>query len=102
MRADMQNLFMGIHMLFHAHSKDLTIRDMEPELARHGYKVGEREVKKELEHLTDLNFLTAHGEEYSLTGTGIEEFKEIQAMLKELCSEVLDPVEQKEKARTEA
>ncbi|GIP28102.1 hypothetical protein J23TS9_32320 [Paenibacillus sp. J23TS9] len=102
MRADMQNLFMGIHMLYHAHTKDLTVRDMEPELERHGYKVGEREVKKELEHLTELNFLTAHGDEYSLTGTGIEEFKDIQVMLKELCGEVLEPVEQSEKERTEA
>lgn len=101
MRADVQNLFMSIHMLYHAHQQDLTIRDMLPEIERHGYKVGEREVKQELEHLTDLNFLTAHGDEYSLTGTGIEEFKDIQVMLRELCGEVLKPIEQMERTRTE-
>lgn len=96
MRADVQNLFIGIHMLYHAHQRDLTIRDMQPELERHGYKVGDREVKQELERLTEENFLTSHGEGYSITGAGIEEFKEIQSKLKELCSEVLKPVQRKQ------
>jgi len=95
MRADVQNLFIGIHMLYHAHERDLTVSEMQPELERHGYKVGDREVKQELERLTQENFLTAHGDAYSLTGAGIEEFKEIQSRLKELCNEVLKPVKAK-------
>lgn len=95
MRADVQNLFIGIHMLYLAHERDLTISEMQPELERHGYKVGDREVKFELERLTEENFLTAHGDAYSLTGAGIEEFKEIQNKLKDLCEEVLKPVNQK-------
>ncbi|ANY73018.1 hypothetical protein [Paenibacillus ihbetae] len=95
MRADVQNLFIGIHMLYHAHERDLTVSEMQPELERHGYKVGDREVKQELERLTQENFLTAHGDAYSLTGAGIEEFKEIQSRLKELCNEVLKPVKVK-------
>lgn len=102
MRADVQNLFMSIHMLYHAHHHDLTIRDMQPVLEAHGYKVGEREVKQQLEHLTELNFLTAHGDEYSLTGTGIGEFKEIQVMLQMLCGEVLAPLEETESANAGA
>lgn len=95
MRADVQNLFIGIHMLYHAHERDLTVSEMQPELERHGYKVGDREVKNELERLTQENFLTVHGDAYSLTGAGIEEFKELQTKLKELCNEVLKPVNAK-------
>ena len=95
MRADVQNLFIGIHMLYHAHERDLTVSEMQPELERHGYKVGDREVKNELERLTQENFLTAHGDAYSLTGAGIEEFKELQSKLKELCNEGLKPVNAK-------
>ncbi|ASA25518.1 hypothetical protein [Paenibacillus donghaensis] len=92
MRADVQNLFIGIHMLYQAHEKDLTIIEMQPILEELGYRVAEREVKQELERLTQENFLTAHGEGYSITGTGIEEFKAIQSKLKVLCTEVLGPV----------
>ncbi|GAB6992320.1 hypothetical protein [Paenibacillus pini] len=92
MRADVQNLFIGIHMLYRGHQGDLTIHDMLPELEQQGYKVGEREVKQELEHLTELNFLTSHSDGYSLTGTGINEFKEIQTMLQTLGDEVLQSV----------
>jgi repressor of nif and glnA expression len=92
MRADVQNLFIGIHMLYFAHEKDLTLSEMHPELENMGYRVGEREVKQELERLTQENFLTAHGEAYSITGTGIEEFKAIQEKLQVLCTEVLKPV----------
>ncbi|NMO97371.1 hypothetical protein [Paenibacillus lemnae] len=98
MRADVQNLFIGIHMLYHAQQRDLTISDMQPELERHGYRVGDREVKAELERLTQENFLTSHGEGYSITGAGIEEFKRIQIKLKELCSEVLKPLDKGEAA----
>lgn len=90
MRADVQNLFIGIHMLHSAHQKDLTIMEMQPELEELGYRVAEREVKQELERLTQDNFLTAHGEGYSITGTGIEEFKAIRTKLQVLCSEVID------------
>ncbi|OKP73860.1 hypothetical protein A3844_09175 [Paenibacillus helianthi] len=92
MRADVQNLFIGIHMLYCAHEKDLTLAEMLPELENLGYRVAEREVKQELERLSQENFLTAHGEAYSLTGTGIEEFKAIQQKLQVLCTEVLKPV----------
>ncbi|MFE4713718.1 MULTISPECIES: hypothetical protein [Paenibacillus] len=92
MRADVQNLFIGIHMLYFAHEKDLTIAGMQPELEKLGYRVAEREVKQELERLTQENFLTAHDDAYSLTGTGIEEFKAIQDKLGVLCTEVLKPV----------
>ncbi|WP_379158556.1 hypothetical protein [Paenibacillus sp. sgz5001063] len=92
MRADVQNLFIGIHMLYCAHEKDLTLTEMLPELENLGYRVAEREVKQELERLSQENFLTAHGEAYSLTGTGIEEFKAIQKKLQVLCDEVLKPV----------
>jgi len=77
-------------MLYCAHDKDLTISEMQPELEDLGYRVAEREVKQELERLTQDNFLTAHGEGYSITGTGIEEFKAIRAKLQVLCSEVID------------
>lgn len=92
MRADVQNLFMGIHMLYYAHDRDLTLTEMLPELEKLGYRVAEREVKQELERLTQENFLTSHGDAFSLTGTGIEEFKAIQAKLGVLCTEVLKPV----------
>lgn len=91
MRADVQNMFIGIHMLYNARERDLTVIDMQNELENFGYRIGEREVKQELERLTQDNFLTAHGEQYSITGTGIEEFKEIETKLKLLCSEVLKP-----------
>jgi len=92
MRADIQNMFMGIHMLYFAHEKDLTITDMQPELEDLGYRVAEREVKQELERLTQSNFLTAHDDAYSITRTGIEEFKDIQAKLKVLSTGVLKPL----------
>ncbi|MFD1776410.1 hypothetical protein [Paenibacillus rhizophilus] len=92
MRADVQNMFIGIHMLYYARERDLTVADMQNELEKYGYRIGEREVKQELERLTQENFLTAHGEEYSITGTGIEEFKGILAKLELVCSEVLKPV----------
>jgi repressor of nif and glnA expression len=91
MRADVQNLFIGIHMLYFAHEKNLTVTEMQPELENLGYRVAEREVKQELERLTQDNFLTAHDDAYSITGTGIEEFKRIQAKLQVLCTEVLKP-----------
>ncbi|ULO06996.1 hypothetical protein H1230_29305 [Paenibacillus sp. 19GGS1-52] len=92
MRADVQNMFIGIHMLYCAHERDLTLLEMQPELENLGYRVAEREVKQELERLTQENFLSAHGEAYSLTGTGIEEFKAIQAKLQVLCTEVIKPI----------
>ncbi|WP_025690920.1 hypothetical protein [Paenibacillus zanthoxyli] len=92
MRADVQNMFIGIHMLYHARERDLTVDDMQTKLENYGYRIGEREVKQELERLTQDNFLTAHGEEYSITGTGIEEYKEILAKLELLLREVRKPV----------
>lgn len=92
MRADVQNLFIGIHMLYFAHERDLTLMEMQPELEKMGYRVAEREVKQELERLAQENFLTAHGDAFSITGTGIEEFKAIQEKLKVLSNEVLKPV----------
>lgn len=89
MRADVQNLFIGIHMLYWARDKDVTISEMLLGLEDLGYRVAEREVKQELEKLTLDNFLTAHNEGYSITGTGIEEFKDIRAKLKVLCNEVV-------------
>ncbi|AKG37378.1 hypothetical protein, partial [Paenibacillus durus] len=91
MRADVQNMFIGIHMLYHARERDLTVADMQTKLEKYGYRIGEREVKQELERLTQDNFLTAHGEEYSITGTGIEEYKEILAKLELLLREVRKP-----------
>ncbi|AWB46784.1 hypothetical protein DCC85_03175 [Paenibacillus sp. CAA11] len=97
MRADVQNLFIRIHMLYNAKQQDLTTGDALVLLEKRGYKVGEREVKQELEHLTEDNFLTPHDDMFSITGAGLEELKEIQTVLAELCSEVLQP-EQQEKA----
>ncbi|WP_379127747.1 hypothetical protein [Paenibacillus sp. sgz500958] len=91
MRADVQNLFIGFHMLYFAHERNLMVMEIQPELEKLGYRVGEREVKQELERLTQENFLTAHGDAYSITGTGIEEFKAIQSKLQLLSSEVLKP-----------
>lgn len=45
MRADVQNLFIGIHMLYIAHERDLTLSDTLPELESLGYRVAEREVE---------------------------------------------------------
>ncbi|WP_046216366.1 hypothetical protein [Paenibacillus wulumuqiensis] len=89
MHAEVQNLFIRIHMLHQATQHKLTINDMQPILESHGYRVGDREVKQELEHLTTENMLTANGEEYMITGTGIGELKEIRKRLTMLCSEVV-------------
>ncbi|MNE89074.1 hypothetical protein D3C87_462390 [compost metagenome] len=91
MRADVQNLFIRIHMLHNAGMEDINMGDMLLLLEKHGYKVAEREVKQELERLTEDNFLTPHDDQYSITGAGIEELKEIKAVLHGLCSEVLQP-----------
>ncbi|MFM9281544.1 hypothetical protein [Paenibacillus jiagnxiensis] len=90
MHAEVQNLFIRIHMLYFAQQQDLTVRDIQPVLEERGYRVGEREVKQELEHLTQENFLTAHDDQFSITGTGIEELKEIQHVLGIMCSEVVE------------
>ncbi|HBU83296.1 hypothetical protein QP794_29630 [Paenibacillus sp. UMB7766-LJ446] len=89
MHAEVQNLFVRIHLLYLAQNQDLTVSDALPLLEERGYRVGEREIKQELEHLTQENFLTAHGDQWSLTGTGIEEFKEITAVLGRVSEELL-------------
>lgn len=89
MRADVQNLFIRIQMLDQAVREDLTVHGMLPLLESQGYKVGEREVKQELEHLTEDNFLTAHDDAYSMTGAGREELKEIREALEKLCKTVV-------------
>ncbi|MGS5018411.1 hypothetical protein [Paenibacillus sp. JJ1683] len=89
MHADVQNLFIRIQMLFYAHQDDLTVRDIQPVLEERGYRVGEREVKQELENLTQENFLTPHDDMFSLTGAGIEELQEIQSMLGVLYEDVV-------------
>ncbi|WP_410770868.1 hypothetical protein [Fontibacillus sp. BL9] len=91
MRADVQNLFIRIHMLHQATREDLTVSDTLPLLEAQGYKVGEREVKQELERLTEDNFLTSHDDVYSMTGAGMEEIKEIRAVLGKLCETVTQP-----------
>ncbi|MGF7048470.1 repressor of nif and glnA expression [Paenibacillus sp. DS2015] len=102
MHAEVQNLFIRIHLLSQAQENNLKIYDMLPELERQGYKIGEREVKLEMEKLNQLNFLTSHGDEYSMTGLGIAEFKDIKKMLKELCDEVLDISDQDKTTSTKA
>ncbi|WP_025686579.1 hypothetical protein [Paenibacillus maysiensis] len=89
MRADVQNLFIRIQMLSYAHENDLTVSDIQPVLEERGYRVGEREVKQELENLTQENFLTPHDDLFSITGAGIEELKEIQTMLGVLYKDVV-------------
>ncbi|MBE7900462.1 hypothetical protein G7L40_04910 [Paenibacillus polymyxa] len=89
MHADVQNLFIRIQMLSYAHQDDLTVRDIQPVLEERGYRVGEREVKQELENLTQENFLTPHDDMFSLTGAGIEELQEIQLMLGVLYEDVV-------------
>lgn len=89
MHAEVQNLFVRIHLLYFAQNEDLTVSDALPLLEERGYRVGEREIKQELEHLTQENFLTAHGDQWSLTGTGIEEYKEIVAVLGRVSEELL-------------
>lgn len=93
MHAEMQNLFIEIHILYQAQGKNVNVLEMLPELERHGYKIGEREVKNALERLYQSNFLTNHGEEYSMTGLGISEFKGIQDRLQDLSNEVLSTSE---------
>lgn len=88
MLADVQNLFIRIHMLHLAQTEDLTVTDVLTRLEALDYRVGEREVKQELERLTQENFLTSHNEQFSITGAGINEFKEIQTVLNTVCSEV--------------
>ncbi|MGV2885574.1 hypothetical protein [Paenibacillus taichungensis] len=89
MHAEVQNLFVRIHLLYLAQNQDLTVSDALPLLEERGYRVGEREIKQELEHLTQENFLTSHGDQWSLTGTGIEEFKEIIAVFGRVSEELL-------------
>ncbi len=91
MRADVQNLFIRIHMLHQATFEDLTVSDTLLLLEEQGYKVGEREVKQELERLAEDNFLTSHGDGYSMTGSGKEELKEIRTVLMKLCETVNQP-----------
>ncbi|OBA05143.1 hypothetical protein A9P44_15215 [Paenibacillus polymyxa] len=89
MHADVQNLFIRIQMLSYAQQNDLTVNDVQPLLEERGYRVGEREVKQELENLTQENFLTPHDDMFSLTGAGIEELQEIQSMLGVLYEDVV-------------
>ncbi|GIO44101.1 hypothetical protein [Paenibacillus apis] len=88
MRADVQNLFIRIHMLNQATLEKLTVSGTLALLESQGYKVGEREVKQELEQLTDANFLTSYEDNYSITGAGMEEMKEIRGVLDHLCKTV--------------
>ncbi|WP_138494961.1 hypothetical protein [Paenibacillus pinistramenti] len=90
MRADIQNLFIRIQMLHDAKEEDLKVNDTLLALERRGYRIGEREVKLELEKLVEDNFLTPHDDLFSITGAGIEELKEIQSALAELSSSVLE------------
>ncbi|WP_025719272.1 hypothetical protein [Paenibacillus polymyxa] len=89
MHADVQNLFIRIQMLSYAHQNDLTVRDIQPVLEERAYRVGEREVKQELENLTQENFLTPHDDMFSITGAGIDELQEIQSMLGVLYKDVV-------------
>ncbi|CAM3560151.1 MULTISPECIES: hypothetical protein [Saccharibacillus] len=89
MQAATQNLFVRIHLLHYAEEQDISIREALPKLERAGYRVADREVKQELENLAAENLLTAHGEEYTLTGAGITELRKIRGSLGSLCSEVL-------------
>lgn len=90
MLADTQNLFIRIHMLHMAQNGDLTVTGVLTALETQGYKVGEREVKQELERLTQENFLTSHDDKFSITGAGIAEFKEVRTMLSSMTAEVVE------------
>lgn len=90
MRADVQNIFIRIHMLNDAQYGDLNVADTVLALEGRGYRLGEREVKLELEKLREDNFLTLHDDRYSITGAGLEELKEIRPVLAELSRVVLD------------
>ncbi|MDO3412638.1 hypothetical protein QWJ34_22925 [Saccharibacillus sp. CPCC 101409] len=89
MRAATQNLFIRIHLLHYSEEQDISIREALPRLEQAGYRVADREVKQELENLAAENLLTAHGEEYTLTGAGITELRSIRESLGSMCSEVL-------------
>lgn len=89
MHAEVQNLFIRIHLLHHANGQKLTVNDMQPFLEDRGYRVGEREIKQELEHLVQENMLTSSSDEYMITGTGIQELKAIRKRLSLLCGEVV-------------
>lgn len=89
MQAATQNLFVRIHLLHYAEEQDISIREALPKLERAGYRVADREVKQELENLAAENLLTAHGEEYTLTGAGITELRKVRDSLGSMCSEVL-------------
>lgn len=96
MHAEVQNLFIRIHMLHFAQQQNLTVSELQPVLESRGYRVGEREIKQELEHLTQENFLTAHGDQFSITGAGIVELKEIRVQLSTLCKDVVTEQAQKQ------
>ncbi|MNW28968.1 hypothetical protein D3C74_58100 [compost metagenome] len=96
MHAEVQNLFIRIHMLHFAQQQNLTVGELQPVLESRGYRVGEREIKQELEHLTQENFLTAHGDQFSITGAGIVELKEIRVQLSTLCKDVVTEQAQKQ------
>lgn len=89
MHAEVQNLFVRIQLLHLAQDQNLTVSDTLPMLEKRGYRIAEREIRQQLDYLTQENFLTSHGEQWSLTGAGIEEFKEISAMLHRVSDEVL-------------
>ncbi|MDN4619362.1 hypothetical protein QCD85_14740 [Paenibacillus sp. PsM32] len=89
MHAEVQNLFIRIHLLHHSNEEKLTVNDMQPFLEDRGYRVGEREIKQELEYLVQENMLTSSSDEYIITGTGIQELKAIRKRLSLLCGEVV-------------
>lgn len=89
MHAEVQNLFIRIHLLHHSNKEKLTVNDMQPFLEDRGYRVGEREIKQELEYLVQENMLTSSSDEYIITGTGIQELKAIRKRLSLLCGEVV-------------
>lgn len=89
MRADIQNMFIRIYLLYCANQEDLTIQDALTILERKGYRVGEREVKQELAGLAEDQYLTLHDERYSITGAGLDQLTKIQSALADLCSEVV-------------
>lgn len=99
MQAATQNLFIRIHLLHYAEEQDISIREALPRLEQAGYRVADREVKQELENLAAENLLTAHGEEYTLTGAGINELRKIRDSLGSMCSEVLSAEHPRRAAR---
>lgn len=89
MHGDFRDVFVRIHMLYHADEQSISIGFLSPELQRHGYNLSDSEIQRNIDHLVDENYLTQQGSGYVITDAGKQELADTKRYLKELSKEVL-------------